>query len=80
MPNPTNLEAEFVRLLNLISEARQKGDVARADVLTKGAARYLVKVANAKAGGDVAPTSVQEPQPAVLQQQQIQPDNDDTKT
>jgi hypothetical protein len=80
MPNPTNLEAELVRLLNLISEARQRGDLARADVLTKEATKYLVKIANAKADGDVAPTSVQEPQPAVLQQQQIQPDNDDTKT
>lgn len=69
-----------MRLLNLISEARQNGDVARADVLTKDATKSLVKIANAKAGGDVAPTSVQEPQPAILQQQQIQPDNDDTKT
>ena len=60
-----SLKARLARLLEVMTEARESGNEALANLLADHAAKYLAKIAD-----------MQDPaeQPAAQQQQQVQPD------
>ena len=70
------LEAELSRLLQLITQARESGNLALVEMLTEIAAKCLVELSEAKA----ASLPSQEQQPIAQQQQQTQPDKDEDKS
>jgi hypothetical protein len=61
-----SLQTELARLFKLMTDARDSGNQALADLLAEQAARYLVKIADLSAPQ----------QPVAQQQQQVQPDEE----
>jgi hypothetical protein len=69
---------QAARLFALAVEARDKGDVSLADLMTQAAARCLDGIEELERS-TLPPSSAQQQQPVAQQQQQVQPDKDDSQ-
>jgi hypothetical protein len=72
-----SLRKQAARLFALAVDARDKGDVSLADLMTQAAARCIDRIEELERSTPLPPSAQQ--QPVAQQQQQIQPDKDESQ-